>query len=68
MSKPHGRLTRLMRVRAYEWLAHHLNISFDDTHIAMFDEAQCLRVAQVINQHGATAATVRAWAKQRRAA
>jgi len=47
-------------------LAHHMGLAFDDTHIAMFNEAQCMRVCDLIVQHRPTAATVRAWAKQRR--
>jgi len=63
-----GKLRNLMRVRAYEWLAHHMGLPFDDTHIAMFDETQCERVVDLIREHSATAATVREWAKARRAA
>lgn len=57
-----------MRLRAYEWLSHHLEIHIDKTHIAMFDETQCARVVALIRQHQPTAASVREWAKTRAAA
>lgn len=62
------KIVKVMRTRAYEWLAHHMGLPFEQTHIAMFDEAQCARVVELIHTLKPTAATVREWAKQRSAA
>lgn len=63
-----AKIRHVMRVRAYEWLAHHMQLPFEQTHIAMFDEAKCVQVIKLIREHKATAKSVRAWAKRRRAA
>lgn len=60
-----GKLRRIARNRAYEWLAHHMGLPFEATHIAMFDEAQCARAVELIEQHQPTSVTIRAWAKAR---
>lgn len=63
VTKPSAFMRTLARERAYRWLAAQLGISFNDCHIAMFDQAQCERVVQVINEQKPTSATVRAWFK-----
>jgi hypothetical protein len=59
-------MKQVMRVRAYEWLAHHLGIPVEQTHIAMFDELMCTRAIAVLRELKPTAASVREWAKQKR--
>lgn len=68
LARNSGKIRQVMRVRAYEWLAHHMELPFEQTHIAMFDEAQCTQVINLVREHNATAATVREWAKARRPA
>jgi hypothetical protein len=63
-----GRMKGVMRFRAYAWLSHHLGTPIEQTHIAMFDEAQCARAIALIQEIKPTAATVRQWAKQMRIA
>lgn len=60
-----GKLRRIARTHAYLWLSHHMGIPYEQTHIAMFDEAQCRRVVEIIAEHQPTAVTIRAWAKAR---
>lgn len=58
-----GKIRRIMRARAYAWLAFHMEQPFEETHIAHFDEAQCQRVVDLVRLHRPTAASVREWAK-----
>lgn len=62
-----GRMRQALRSRAYAWLAHHMQLSGDDTHIAMFDEARCDKVVALIAEKKPDAAAVREWAKAREA-
>lgn len=59
------RLRRIMRTRAYAWLAEQLGLSKDDCHVAMFDEAMCRRVVQLLQEQQQTAGRIRTWAKER---
>jgi hypothetical protein len=63
-----GKLRRVMRVRAYEWLAAMMGKAFDDTHIAMFDEAAVRRAIAILDEHKPTSASIRDWAKARKEA
>jgi hypothetical protein len=56
-----------MRLRAYQWLAHHMGIRVKDCHIGQFDIEQCVRAMRLINELRPTAVTIREWAKQRSA-
>lgn len=60
-------LLRIGRTRAYQWLAHHLHIRFDDCHVGMFDLETCHRTVALIYRYRPTPKTVREWAKARRA-
>ncbi len=60
-------LLRIGRTRAYQWLAHHLHIPFDDCHVGMFDVPTCQRAVEVIDRLKPTPSTIRTWAKARRA-
>lgn len=61
-----GKLRGAMRSRAYAWLAEQMGIHKDACHIAMMDEATAKRAIEIIEREKPTAATVRAWAKERR--
>jgi sigma54-dependent transcription regulator len=57
--KNRRRLRRVMRPRAYAWLAHQLGLGPGECHIALFDRATCERVVEVCR--GVTSADVRRW-------
>lgn len=59
-------LRRIARNRAYSWLSEQLGIPGDQCHIGMFDLEQCQRVIAVIRELQPTAASIRAWSKQRK--
>lgn len=61
--RPHHR--GVMRERAYAWLAEQLQIPKADCHVAMFDEAMCNRVVQLLQEQQPTAGRIRTWAKER---
>jgi hypothetical protein len=61
--QPGPHLRSIARKRAYAWLAFQLGIAIEDTHIAMFDQAQCQRVVQIVEAHKPTCASVREWFK-----
>lgn len=65
-SRPNSKLKRIMRSRAYAWLSVQLGVQVDDTHIGMFDEAQCQRVIDVIEAERIDAGGIRQWVKAQR--
>lgn len=66
--RPQKKLQRIMRARAYQWLAAQMGMDFDDTHIGMFDVLQCKRVVEVVAKAGINAAGIRQWAQARKEA
>lgn len=63
---PAGKLRQIMRTRAYAWLAHHMNLSKDDCHGAMFGIDQCSAAVRIIIDLKPTPASIRAWAQARK--
>ena len=59
------KLQRVMRKRAYAWLSVQMGTPVDDTHIGMFDVAECRRVVEVISGARIDAAGIRLWFKER---
>lgn len=57
---------RLARVRVYEFLTHSLGITADECHVGMFEIERCRKAWKAL--HGVDYGTIRAWARQRRAA
>ena len=45
---------RMKREAAYAWLAQQLSIHVNQTHIGMFDAAQCRQVIQICNNERST--------------
>lgn len=60
-----AKIRRVMKGRAYAWLAEQIGLSIEATHIGMFGIDECHRVVDIIDKLRPTAATVRAWAKER---
>ncbi len=47
---PLWRLRRLSRTTAYKWLSQAMGLPEDQTHIGMFDEAQCRQVVEAVQR------------------
>jgi hypothetical protein len=62
---PRGWVRQVMRTRAYQWLAAQMGLPAEACHVAMFDESQCRRAAQIIQDLLPTPAVIRDWAKAR---
>lgn len=62
-----GKLRGAMRGRAHAWLAEQLGITKDACHIGAMDETQIAHVIAVLDEQRPTSATVRVWAKARKA-
>lgn len=62
-----GKLRHVARLRAYEWLSAHLGIHVDDCHVALFDLERCREAYRILLREKPTDASIRAWAKARRA-
>lgn len=60
-----SKIRRTMKGRAYAWLAQQMGLPVDECHIGHFDVETCHRVVDIIDKLRPTAATVRAWAKER---
>lgn len=41
---------KMKRNQAYKWLAERMGLSVEETHIGMFDIAQCKKVIEICNQ------------------
>lgn len=41
---------KMRRSAAYKWLAEQLGLTQDQTHIGLFDQAQCMRVIEVCKE------------------
>lgn len=60
-----GKTRRLMRARAYAWLAEQMGMTAEDCHVGNFDVDQCRAAVSIVRTLKPTAATVRAWAKEK---
>lgn len=60
-----SKIRKKMKGRAYTWLAQQMGMTVEDCHIGHMDIEQCHRVVDIIDKLRPTAATVRAWAKER---
>lgn len=63
---PEAALRRIARDRAYAWLAAQMQVS--KVHIGEMDEQQCYLAMTIIKHEQPTPASIRAWAKKRKAA
>jgi hypothetical protein len=59
-----GHMRKIMRNRAYAWLAERMDIEPEKCHVGMFDTAECLAAIAIINEHKPTSKTIREWFKQ----
>lgn len=64
---PDNVLRRIARERAYDWLTYQMGAN-DQVHIGEMNLVQCAAIVDIIAKHRPTPISIRAWAKERKAA